>query len=61
MSKSTPGTLKEKGSGIGLWLCKEFINKCNGTIEVISESGKGSTFSFQLPLGSGVFEKSQPA
>lgn len=47
--KSSRGTNNEKGSGLGLQLCREFIQKQNGSIWVESESGKGSTFSFSLP------------
>ncbi|MGV8964264.1 MAG: sensor histidine kinase [Candidatus Saccharimonadaceae bacterium] len=46
---STPGTQKEKGTGLGLILCKEFIEKNNGRIWVKSTDGIGSSFSFSLP------------
>lgn len=47
---STVGTAEESGTGLGLILCKEFINKNNGEIWVESEFGKGSTFKFTLPI-----------
>jgi PAS domain S-box-containing protein len=46
---STPGTEKEKGTGLGLILCKEFIEKHHGKIWVESNVGIGSSFSFSLP------------
>ena len=45
---STEGTQKEKGTGLGLILCKEFIMKNNGDIWVESRWGKGSKFHFTL-------------
>ena len=47
---STLGTAKEKGSGFGLILCKEFIKKHKGEIWVESEESKGCNFKFTLPL-----------
>ncbi len=49
-NSSTLGTAKEKGSGLGLMLCKDFIEKHNGEIWVESKEGKGSDFKFTLPL-----------
>ncbi|MEE4197117.1 MAG: tetratricopeptide repeat-containing sensor histidine kinase [Bacteroidales bacterium] len=49
-SFSNPGTNREKGSGLGLILCKEFIEKNEGTIFVESEPGKGSIIRFTLKL-----------
>ncbi len=43
------GTAKEKGTGLGLILCKEFIEKNGGTIGVTSIPEQGSTFFFTLP------------
>jgi two-component system sensor histidine kinase/response regulator len=46
----TYGTENEVGSGIGLMLCKDFIEKNNGEILVDSTVGKGSRISFMLPV-----------
>jgi signal transduction histidine kinase/ligand-binding sensor domain-containing protein len=43
------GTDMERGSGLGLVLCREFVEKHKGTIRVVSEPGKGSSFIFTLP------------
>lgn len=43
------GTAKEAGTGLGLWICKTFVDAQNGQISVESEPGAGSCFTVYLP------------
>jgi len=47
--QSTPGTKKETGTGLGLILCKELVEKQNGKMWVESKEDEGTTFYFSLP------------
>lgn len=55
-TQSKTGTKGEKGTGFGLLLCKEFIDKHNGTIKVQSTKGEGSLFTIQIPI---IYSKKQ--
>ncbi|HMV41506.1 MAG TPA: hybrid sensor histidine kinase/response regulator [Leptospiraceae bacterium] len=48
-SVTRKGSNKEDGTGLGLLVCYEFIQKSGGNISVISEEGKGSIFTFTVP------------
>lgn len=47
---STRGTSNESGTGLGLLICKEFVELNRGSIKIESEVGKGTTFCFTIPL-----------
>jgi signal transduction histidine kinase/Tfp pilus assembly protein PilF len=47
---TTRGTLGEKGSGLGLVICKDLVEKNNGSIAVSSEVGKGTCFKVSFPI-----------
>jgi PAS domain S-box-containing protein len=51
---TTRGTINEQGTGLGLLLCKDFIEKNNGKIWVESKQGEGSQFYFTLPIDKSV-------
>lgn len=47
---TTTGTANELGTGLGLILCREFVEKNGGSLDLISVKGAGSTFSFTVPV-----------
>lgn len=48
LTVSSKGTSNEKGTGLGLALCREYLQKIEGNLEVTSEKGKGSVFTISL-------------
>ena len=47
---STPGTEREYGTGLGILIVKEFVEKNGGKIDVKSKINQGTSFSFTLPV-----------
>jgi len=47
--KTSKGTAGETGTGLGLVICKDFVDKHDGSLHIESEPGKGSTFTFSIP------------
>lgn len=47
--ESTPGTANEKGTGLGIYICKEFVSFHNGSLHISSEPGKGTSFKITFP------------
>jgi signal transduction histidine kinase len=58
---STPGTAREKGTGLGLMLCQEFLALHSTSLQVVSEQGIGSSFSFLLPKAINAEQSQQAA
>ncbi|MGK7393244.1 MAG: sensor histidine kinase [Candidatus Cyclobacteriaceae bacterium M3_2C_046] len=50
INKSHPGTENEKGTGLGLFICREYMDLINGKLEVKSKPNQGSTFTVKIPL-----------
>ncbi len=50
INSSRPGACDETGTGLGLVLCKEFVERHGGSLKVESQPGEGSTFTFSVPL-----------
>lgn len=60
ITKSKLGTLKEKGSGLGLQLTKEFVRKNGGEVFIESRVGVGTTFCIQLPCKPLIIDSEAP-
>jgi signal transduction histidine kinase len=57
-SVTTSGTSAELGTGLGLMLCHEFVERNGGQFRVLSEWGKGTQISFTLPVQAAAHLKS---
>jgi two-component system, sensor histidine kinase and response regulator len=57
---STPGTAREKGTGLGLPLCREFVHRNGGEFWFRSQPGAGSSFHFTLPMMTGAADSFRP-
>ncbi|WP_170061803.1 ATP-binding protein [Hymenobacter chitinivorans] len=47
---TTPGTAREKGTGLGLQLCKDFVERNGGQLTFTTQPGQGTAFTFTLPV-----------
>ena len=56
-AQSTRGTMGEKGTGLGLRICRDFIESNGGTISVDSEQGKGTVFKVTIPRADGIIQQ----
>lgn len=57
---STEGTENEKGTGLGLRICQDYIQRNNGTITLASEKGKGTTIRISLPASTQEISEGTP-
>lgn len=51
------GTEGEYSTGLGLMICKDFIEKSGGKLDIVSEEGKGSNFKFTVPMNSNIVQE----